>query len=408
MTVGGSTTINSGTCFRAPERVLKQWDALDLPTDRAEINRLYERVEKRINVQEVGEHLLGGSSHVIARGAEKLSIAHGPLHRNIKDCQRSAVCAFGCPREAKQSTNVTYIPDALRAGARLYSGLRAHKVLVENGRARGILAAPKKGGRTLTVHADAVVSACGTISGPSFLRSAGLRNRHIGRHLTLHPAAKIAALMPEIVDGWKDTPQGYGITQFADQGLMFEGAFVPPAFASIAMPFAGRAFTEVMEQFRHLAMFGLMVSDGPNGRIYQAPDGRPIITYWMSNKDLKKVQLGLQILTEVFFAAGAQRIFLPIAGEESHDKLETALDVLSQPLNPWTLELMAFHPLGTSRMSTREKNGVVNPDLETWEMPGLYVCDGSIFPTSLGVNPQLTIMAWATRAAEHLASRLGA
>ena len=91
---------------------------------------------------------------------------------------------------------------------------------------------------------------------------------------------------------------------------------------------------------------------------------------------------------------------------ESHDNLDSALSVLSQPLNPWTLELMAFHPLGTSRMSARQRNGVVDPDLESWEMPGLYVCDGSIFPTALGVNPQLTIMALAARAATRLAARL--
>jgi choline dehydrogenase-like flavoprotein len=126
----------------------------------------------------------------------------------------------------------------------------------------------------------------------------------------------------------------------------------------------------------------------------------------MSRKDLAQVGKGLKILARVFFAAGAERIFLPLAGAESQDTLEEALDVLAKPLDPWALELMAFHPLGTARMSTSARGGVVDSNLQSWELPGLYVVDGGIFPTSLGVNPQLSIMAWAHRAAEHLAEQV--
>ncbi len=406
MTVGGTTTINSGTCFRTPERVLKVWEDLGLPVDRDEVARHFRSVEERLSVKPVPDSLLGGSSRVIARGAAALNLEHGPLKRNIKGCEGSAVCAFGCPREAKQSMNVTYVPDALRAGARLFTGLRAHTVIRDGSRAGGLIASPQGGGPALTVRADAVVSACGSISGVPFLKGVGLKNRHLGRHLTLHPAAKIAALMPEVVNGWEDTPQGYGITEYADEGLMFEGAFLPPAYSSIAVPFVGRAYTEVMERFQHLAMFGLFVSDGPNGRVFRGPDGKAILYYWMSRKDLAQVGKGLKILARVFFAAGAERIFLPLAGAESQDTLEEALDVLAKPLDPWALELMAFHPLGTARMSTSARGGVVDSNLQSWELPGLYVVDGGIFPTSLGVNPQLSIMAWAHRAAEHLAEQV--
>ena len=113
---------------------------------------------------------------------------------------------------------------------------------------------------------------------------------------------------------------------------------------------------------------------------------------------------GLHLLAKVFFAAGAERIYLPLAGDELQKDEASALSVLSRPLKAWGLELIAFHPLGTARMACRAQDGVVNPDLESWEIPGLYVVDGSIFPTSLGVNPQLTIMAYATRAAETLGS----
>ena len=406
-TVGGTTTVNSGTCFRTPDRVLDGWEKLGLPVDRLAMDAAFARVEERINVRPVPPELLGGSSHVIARGAEALGLKHGPLKRNIGGCRMSAMCAFGCPTGGKQSMNVTYVPRAVAHGAALYSGFKADEILESNGRAVGVVAHALDGGGTLTIHADVVISACGTVSGVPFLQRNGIRSPHLGRHLTIHPCGKIAALMPELVNGWRDTPQGYGIYELFDQGIMFEGAFVPPELGSIAIPFVGQRFTEIMEQYEKLAMFGLLVADEPNGRVHTGPGGRQVITYWMSRGDLEKMRTGLKMLTDVFFAAGADRVLLPIAGFEEHVNRETAHRVLAAPLDPWRLELVAFHPLGTARMSANASDGVINPELESWERPGLFVVDGSIFPSSLGVNPQLSIMAQATMAAERLAARWG-
>jgi len=405
MTVGGSTTINSGTCFRSPRSVLDGWERLGLPASREEIDPLYKRVEERLSVQLTPPELIGGSSHVVARGAEKLGIAHGPLHRNVKGCKMSAVCVFGCPTGAKQGMDVSAVPSALAHGATLYAGIRAQRILVEGGRAAGVVAIDRVTGAKLTVRADAVISACGTISGVPFLRASGLRSRHLGRKLTIHPATKIVALMPEEVNGWLDTPQGYGIHGLQDEGIMYEGAFVPPSYAAIAFPFAGRAFTTVMEQYPRLAMFGMMVQDEGSGRVYSGLNGRPITTYSMAKSDMEKTRRGLEVLSDIFFAAGAEKIFLPIAGIEEHDTMDSARAALSKPIDPWALELVGFHPLGTARMAASVLDGVVNPDLESWEIPGLYVMDGGILPTSLGVNPQMTIMAYTSRAAERLAAK---
>ena len=403
--VGGSTTINSGTCFRTPDPVLDRWANDGLHIDRDHLNACYSKVEERINVQPVPDELLGGSSRVVARGAEAMGLEHGPLPRNIRGCTQSAVCAFGCPRNAKQSTNITYVPWALKAGARLFSEVRATELLRCGGRAAGVHGRDRHG-RRLTVRADVVVSSCGTITGVPLLQKMGVTSSHLGRNLTIHPCAKIVAQMPEVVNGWDDTPQGYGLSGFQDEGLMFEGAFVPPEYTSIAMPFVGRAFTDVMEAYPHLAMFGFMVADQPSGRVFTGPHGRPLIRYMLHKKDQELIRRGLQILAELFFVAGAERIFLPIAGMEEQQSLTAALDVLSEPFNPMALELAAFHPLGTARMSSTRRKGVVDPDLESWDVPNLYVVDGSVVPTAIGVNPQVTIMALATRAAETIAARL--
>ena len=363
-------------------------------------------MESRISVQVTPDALLGGSSRVVARGAEAIGLAHGPLLRNIKNCRMNAVCVFGCPTGAKQAMDVTAVPSAMRHGARLYAGVRAKQILVSQGRATGVRCKAHDTGATLTVRAKAVINACGTISGPPLLMDSGLRSKQLGRNLTIHPATKIVALMPEVVNGWEDTPQGYGITGMSEHGIMYEGAFVPPSYTAIAFPFAGRAFTSVMEQYPRLAMFGLMIEDEPSGRVWRGPSGRPVLTYWMNRRDIEKVRLGLEKLAEVFFAAGAERIFLPAAGIEEHSSMDSARHALAHRFDPWGLELVGFHPLGTARMSTNRADGVVNPDLESWEVKGLYVMDGSVLPSALGVNPQLTIMALATRAAEQLADAL--
>jgi len=404
-TVGGTTTINSGTCFRPPEHVLDRWEAEGVRLDRSHLAECFARVEERIHVQPVPAPLLGGSSSVVARGAEAMGLEHGPLHRNIRGCEQSAVCPFGCPRNAKQSTNITYVPWALSAGARLFPGTKATALLRSGSRVAGVVGRTNTG-RTVTVHSEVVVSACGAITGVPFLRSIGLSNPHLGRHLTIHPGAKIVAQMPDLVNGWNDTPQGYGLPGFQSDGLMFEGAFVPPEYTSIALPFVGRAFTEVMEAYPHLAMFGFMVADEPVGRVWTTPFGRPFITYNLSRRDRKRVQKGLEVLAELFFAAGAERIFLPIAGHEEQRSLENARIAIGADFDPIALEMAAFHPLGTARMSASSRLGVVDSDLESWDIPGLYVVDGSVVPSALGVNPQITIMGLATRAAEVIHMRL--
>ncbi len=404
-TVGGSTTINSGTCFRVPGRILDDWENRGLPVDRAGLSRAYARVEERISVTELTPELLGGSSEVIALGSAALGLRAGPLHRNIRGCQRSAVCAFGCPTEAKQSMDVTYVPRALTHGARLVCGVRATRVLRSGGRASGVEARDRQG-RRLVVAAEAVVSACGTIHGVPLLAASGVRSRHLGRHLTLHPATKVVAIMDHEVDGWLDTPQGYSIDHYGDEGLMFEGAFVPPELAGVALPFVGPTFTEVMEDYRRMAMFGLFVADRPSGRVRRGLGGRPFITYRLHREDRALLQKGLGVLAEVFFAAGAERIYLPVAGRELQPDLDAARHALAQPLDPMDLELVAFHPLGTARMAANSRDGVVDPEGRCWSLPGLWIADGSVFPGALGVNPQLTIMAWATRTASHVAASL--
>ena len=408
MGVGGTTTVNSGTCYRIPARVLASWrDELGVRELTPEhLDPYYRRVEAILGVAPTRKEYLGGCAHVVARGAEKLGYKHLPLQRNAPDCDGKGMCCFGCPTDAKRSTNVSYVPLALKAGAELYSGTRAERVIVEHGRAVGVVAKTRSG-RTVTVRARAVIVACGTLITPIFLMKNGLAGAsgQLGANLSIHPAAGMMAEMDERVASWDGVPQGYAIEEFADEGLMFEGASTPLELTVSLMPQLGPRLIELAEGYDRVASFGLMVSDTSRGRV-RLIGGRPVITYVLNDADLARIKRGIDILARVFFAAGARAVLPPVHG---FDELRSEADLArlrTANLAASDLELSAYHPLGTARMGPDPRSSVVDLDHQVHDTPGLYVIDGASVPSSIGVNPQLTIMALATRAADRLAARL--
>ncbi len=411
-TVGGSTTINSGTCYRVPDRVLAHWQA-DLGLHEltpAALAPHFERVEAVLGVAEARAPFLGGNARVIARGCDALGYAHKPLRRNAPDCDGKGVCCFGCPTDAKRSTNVSYVPLALKAGAELFHGARVERIVVHGGRARGVVARARTAdgrSRTITVHARAVVIAAGTLMTPGLLEQNGLggSSGELGGNLSIHPACAALAEFDERIAGWDAIPQGYSIEEFHDEGLLFEGAATPLEYTASVMPQIGPRLIELAEGFEHIASFGFMVEDTSRGRV-RTVAGRPVITYVLNDHDVARIKRGIDILARVFFAAGARTVLSPVhgfdelRGEADLDRFRRATLRASQ------LELSAYHPLGTCRMGLDPARSVVGPDHQLHDCAGLYVVDGSAVPSSLGVNPQVTIMALATRAAGILADRL--
>ena len=414
-TVGGTTTVNSGTCYRAPARVLRAWrDELGLTdlTDEA-MDGHYRRVEEVLGVAPARAELLGGVGRVIARGCDRLGYRrHGPLLRNAPDCDGQGVCCFGCPSDAKRSTNVSYVPLALRAGAELIHGARVEQILVEGGRATGVVARATGGTAPpvrVRVRARAVVVACGALMTPVLLEQNRLcgGSGQLGRNLSLHPAAACMAEFDEdLAAGGRFIPQGYAIEQFHDEGLLFEGGSTPLDLTMAALPYLGPRLVELGERFDRHAMFGFMIEDSSRGRV-RAVRGRPVITYHLGRGDVERLQRGMEILARVFLAAGARRV-LPLC--HGFDELRGEADLgrlRARRMRARDFDLTAYHPLGTARMGRDPARSVVGPDHQAHDVPGLYVIDGAAVPSSLGVNPQLTIMALATRAADLLAGALG-
>jgi hypothetical protein len=407
-TVGGTTTINSGTCFRTPDRVLAQWrDELGLhelgPDAMA---RHFDRVEAVLGVEQARAELMGGNGRVIARGCDAVGFTrHHPLRRNAPACDGQGVCCFGCPTDAKRSTNVSYVPLALRAGAELFPGAKVTRIVVDGGRARGVVARSEDG-RTLTVHARAVVVACGTIMTPLLLgaQQLGTASGQLGKNLSIHPAAGVLAEFDEQILPWHGIPQGYSIEDLHDEGILFEGASLPLEMMMTMTPLIGPDLVRLAESFDHVASFGFLVEDTSRGSVHGLR-GQPVIRYWLSERDVSHIKRGIDVLAQIFFAAGARRLHLPVAGFNALGPDD--LPALRRArVRPWDLDISAYHPLGTARMGRDPQSSVVDPDHQVHGVPALYVVDGSTVPTALGVNPQVTIMAMATRAAEKIAHAL--
>ncbi|MGB9736036.1 MAG: GMC family oxidoreductase N-terminal domain-containing protein [bacterium] len=406
--VGGTTTINSGTCYRLPSSVIKNWHdsyGIDWLTE-DEYNRLASFVEREIHVEPVPEHILGKNSALFRKGTQALGLEGAPIPRNAYECDGCAFCAFGCPKDAKQATMLNFIPDAISNGATLYSNAKVVRLIKSGNRIRGVngVFVDKHGkptNKTFTIYADKVVVSAGAINTPILLKRSGLKHPRIGKNLHIHPAARVSALFNERVEGWIGVPQGYNIHHYVDEGIFIQGQFVPPSVLSQSIPFVGKPHSDLMNRYAYLGSFGALISDTGAGRVLPG-FGSPIIFYNLSREDHIKMVKSIVITSKVWFAAGATEVHTQIATKPVIHSAKEADELIEKLPPAWSLELMAFHPMGTAMMGKDEKFAVVKPDGETYEIKGLYVADASLFPTSTRINPQITIMSMATRIGEQI------
>lgn len=400
--VGGTTIINSGTCFRTPDPVLATWERdFGVDVSAETLDPFFRRVEREINVTQVPADIAGTNARIVRDAAESLGWSGDYLFRNARGCVGSGVCPSGCPTSAKQHTAITYVAKAWDAGATTYANCRAREILFDGAVTRGVVAHTAGGGR-ITVEAPTVIVACGAVQTPLFLLNQRFPDPsgQLGRNLTIHPATAVLALMDEVVDMAVGVPQSYYVDEFAHEGIMLEGAAGPPEYVATLLPYSGDRHRELMLQYRHIAQFGLMVSEVSRGRV-MFKGGQPIVLYNVEQPDIAALKRGVELLVELFSEAGAKRIMLPLRRLPEVAPGDMAA-LRNADIAPADLKLMAFHPLGTARAHADPAHGVVDGDLAVHGRRGLYIADGSVVPSPLGVNPQQTIMTLATRLAYHL------
>jgi len=410
--VGGTTVINSGTCFRAPDDVLERWRSeagIEWITD---LDAEYAAAEEMLHVRTVDPERMGRNGQLLLEGAEALGVSHHPLARNAGSCINCGSCPYGCRLDAKRAMHVSYLPRAVAAGARVRSGVEARRLRFEGDRATGVDCvagvARRNGTAPRSFHVEArrgVIVAGGAFGTPELLMRSGVRSRsgELGRNLRIHPACWVGARFEEEVRGWDGIMQSYAVDEWQSEGLLLEATFTPLAFGGHWMPGTGVEHQERLASYGHVASTGVHLSDRSRGRIGIAGDGSLRIAYRLTREDARRLSFGIARAAELFYAAGAREVYPQLAGVPVLPR-NRITDLDSSPPPARRMRLEAFHPLGTARMDADPGFGVVDPSGAVHGRRGLYVADGSLFPSSIGVNPMMTVIAMAARVARGIAN----
>jgi choline dehydrogenase-like flavoprotein len=392
--VGGTTVINSGTCFRPPAPVATSWHK-EHGLALADLELLGPRiadVEATIGVAPAPMEVLGRNGELALEGAAALDWRSAPLRRNAPGCRGACQCAIGCPNNAKGGVHLNALPQACEAGARIVTGLRVQRVLSEAGRAVGALA-HRPDGSEVRISAPLVVVAAGAIPTPPLLRRSGLgRHPRLGRNLSIHPATGITAGFEQAVVPWSGVMQSVGIEELHEsEGVLIEATGSPPGMGAISAPGYGTHLLGRLDRAADQAMIGAMIADEPSGRVFGSR--APIVSYRLAKADERRLAVAIEAMARVMLAAGASDVEL--GGGAPAVRSEAQLEAAMQRLDVRRLRLAGFHPSGTAAAGSDPARHPVGPEGRLRGIDGVWVADGSILPSCPGVNPQVSIMAMA-------------
>ncbi len=418
-TLGGGTVINYTTSFSTPDSVREEWDRI---SGFPEVFTGEGFGESLTAVQDgLGANQEHGApsarDQIMEKGLRNLGWHVDEQPRNVDGCTEAdcGFCTMGCRIGAKRSTLATYLQDAADGGARIVVEADVRLIETDLGQVTGVIA--QVGEHTLEVHARAVVLAAGALNTPALLLRSGLGGKAAGRYLRIHPVTALWGRFEERLDPWNGMLQTRYSDEFADldgqgYGFRFETAPVHPLFPAAFLGWEdGASFKRDVLGLGHLAVAGILLRDHDHGRVTIRRDGSPVWKYRISDYDRRHVREGVRRGAEWLAAAGAVEIITStirpvrwVPGNGTIEDLMAGNDAIGY--GPNLTSYFSFHQMGSARMGSDPATSVVDADNQAHDTAGLYVMDGSCFPTASGVNPMITIAAIAHRGATRLAERL--
>ncbi|HBP21248.1 MAG TPA: hypothetical protein DEA08_26105 [Planctomycetes bacterium] len=402
--VGGSTTINGGMTWKTPDRILERWEREDwvdriLPDEMA---RIFARVERFLSAGTQDPWTIGKDNRLLKEGADKKGWDVLDNIRNQLHCAGTNNCAFGCPTAAKRSTLVTYVPRAMRFGARVLANCHVEQVVSKRKRVTGVrghvVRHDGSAGHEFVVRAPVTVLSAGAIHTPGILFRSGVRtpSGRLGQNLSLHPNVKVTALFDEEIRGWEGVHQAYQVREFQKEGLVFAAVNIPPSVAAMTLPYYGAELREIMAGYDRMLIAGMLLEDTETGRVRNLAE-KPQAFYQLSDFDAGRLVHGTALLCELLFEVGAKRIVLPFEGVPDLRCADDVRRLYREPVEKASMELVTVHMMGTCAMGGDRTRHVCDSYGRVYDTEGLVVADASLFPSPIGVNPMETIMALSTR-----------
>lgn len=414
--LGGSTLASFCLCFRVPHQILAHWaDRFGLgELSHEELFSYFERVEDRLAVKEMGPADLNANNQVLKRGAERLGFRGRFLRHNRTDCLGCGYCAIGCAYDRKNDALTTYLAAASKAGARIVPDAHVEKVRHERGAVLGVSGrfARSKNGKQLAFRVDAptVVLAAGALESPMLWFRSELPDpqRLAGKNLRLHPYVVVAGVFEETIAAWQGVPHSYVVDEFLNLDKSIEGGYLAiaasaqPIASAALLPGLGRDHRRLMNGYARTAAVAFFLHDRSRGEVKADARGQAVIEYRLNDDDKRDAMTAMRRGCEVLFAAGAKSVVLPYNDlVEIHQRPEIKVVeergvLANDPL------FLSFHPQGTLPMGKEPKTSLLDSFGAAHGVKGLYVADASVFPTSVAVPPQITVMALASRTARHI------
>jgi choline dehydrogenase-like flavoprotein len=412
--IGGSTLHNLNLCKRAPHEVVASWALPRFSPTRYEA--LCAETEALLSVRKIPESSFNRNNQIFRKGTETLGYRGGVLSHNRVGCQESGFCELGCRYDAKMNAFRVLIPKFVELGGVVLANSRAVKLSLSGKRIDHLFVQvtdPNSGRvlRDLKINAKAFVLAAGAIESPLLALRSDLpdRNQQIGAHLHLHPGAAVCGLFKEDVKMWEGIPQSYECTEFlsfdeqSDRRVWLVGGAAHPCGVAGLLPGFGDQHFEMMKLYPRMASVSPMVHDLTEGRVSEDAfsSSLPRIDYQLETSDRRQLEMGLLEAAKILFAAGAEKVILPVRKMKSFSTA-AELDLSQFSALPRELDLVAVHPMGTLRMGKSPESSVTD-DLGHFHLvENLWAADASLFPTSLGVPPQISIYSAGRHVGEHV------
>ena len=426
--VGGGTTVNWMLTLRPPEAVLEDWARRGIAGfASSDLEPHLRRVEEEVHARVAPADAHSPSNLALLAGAQRLGWRALAASINARGCVRAGTCSVGCHYDAKQSSVLTFLPRAFAAGARLFANAGVDRIeIVERDhrpgsgspprkRVTAIVRDPRSGvpRGTLTLNAPVVLLAAGGIGTPTLLEKSGLGGGGVGRYLRLHPTTAVMGHYASQTYPLTGIPQTALCDEFLQRdanrfGFWIECPALLPALAAAALPGFGAEHRAFMRELSNTVAFIVLVRDGSGsddsmGSVRVDRSGQARVRYRMTPADRVNAQFGIEAAARLHLAAGAERA-LSLHAPPRMATSETGLRAMrTASVAPNRVTWFSAHVNGTCRLGVNPATSGVTPEAERHGARGVYVCDGSLFPTSLGVNPQLTIMAMSSLIAARIA-----